>query len=229
MLTIDLRSAKKNGGPKAAVSVRRVARRLLEQAEHVLVGLRGERQGGGRQLLAGLQGEQVGAFLVGVGERQVVGAGLQRVDRRLGEVLADLHGRQARAERLGLRAQLVSAAVRSVEAAVMSAAPAQLLAALLIARGRSRWCRSTPVIVTLEVPVSFSVTVRLSPFEQVDAVEARSRRRAGRSGSGSRRTGVARLARTVVSEVCCAWQTSAWADCTSLVIERCRCWPPGWC
>ena len=30
---------------------------------------------------------------------------------------------------------------------------------------------------------------------------------------------VARLARIVVSEVCCAWLTSAWADCTSLVIE----------
>ena len=30
---------------------------------------------------------------------------------------------------------------------------------------------------------------------------------------------VARLARTVVSAVCCAWLTSAWADCTSLVIE----------
>ena len=29
----------------------------------------------------------------------------------------------------------------------------------------------------------------------------------------------ARLARTVVSVVCCAWLISAWADCTSLVIE----------
>ena len=30
---------------------------------------------------------------------------------------------------------------------------------------------------------------------------------------------VARLERTAVSEVCCACETSAWADCTSLVIE----------
>ena len=55
--------------------------------------------------------------------------------------------------------------------------------------------------------------------EQVDAVEARSRRRAGRSGVRMASNCVARLARTVVSEVCCAWVISAWADCTSLVIE----------
>ena len=49
---------------------------LPEQPQHVLVGLRGQRQRGGRQLLAGLQGEQVGALLVAVGEREVVGAGI---------------------------------------------------------------------------------------------------------------------------------------------------------
>ena len=37
---------------------------LLEQPQHVLVGLRGERQRRGRELLAGLQGEQVGALFV---------------------------------------------------------------------------------------------------------------------------------------------------------------------
>ena len=78
---------------------------LLEQAEHALAGLRGERQRGGRELLAGLQREQVGAFLVGIGEGEAVGAGLQRVDHRLGEVLADLHRRQVGAERLGLATQ----------------------------------------------------------------------------------------------------------------------------
>ena len=55
--------------------------------------------------------------------------------------------------------------------------------------------------------------------EQVDAVEARVGRRAGRSGCGCASNWVARLARTVVSEVCCAWLISACADCTSLVIE----------
>src|SRR5205814_3677203 len=77
----------------------------LEKAEHSLAGLRGERQGGGGQLLPGLQSEQVGAFLVRVGEGEGVSTGLQRVDRRLGEVLADLHGRQVRTERLRLRTQ----------------------------------------------------------------------------------------------------------------------------
>ena len=47
---------------------------LAEQAQHVLVGLRGERQSRRRQRLARLQSEQVGAFFVGVGEGKVVGA-----------------------------------------------------------------------------------------------------------------------------------------------------------
>src|SRR5690606_30437543 len=93
-----------NGGPKAAVSFR-VWPGSAEQAQHVLVGLRSKRQSGGRKLLAGLQGQQVRAFLVRVGEGEGVGAGLQRVDRRLGEVLADLHGGQAGAEGLRLRTQ----------------------------------------------------------------------------------------------------------------------------
>ena len=46
-------------------------------------------------------------FLVGVGEHQVVGAGLQRVDHVLGEVLAVLHDRQVRTEGRSLRAQRV--------------------------------------------------------------------------------------------------------------------------
>src|SRR5450759_2601649 len=95
----------KNGGPKAAVFRRKRRRSLAEQPQHALVGLRCERQRGGRQLLASLQREQVGAFLVGVGEGEGGGTALQRVDRRLGEVLADLHGRQTGAQRLGLRLQ----------------------------------------------------------------------------------------------------------------------------
>src|SRR5665213_690187 len=49
---------------------------LLEERQHRLVGLGGQRQRRGRQRLAGLQGKQVGAFLVRVGEDEVVGAGL---------------------------------------------------------------------------------------------------------------------------------------------------------
>src|SRR5664280_2723683 len=85
----------KNGGPEAAVFRRKRRQSLAEQPQHVLVGLRSERQRGGRQLLAGLQRKQVGVFLVGVGEREGGGTALQRADHCLGEVLADLHGRQA--------------------------------------------------------------------------------------------------------------------------------------
>src|SRR5262245_15455721 len=46
---------------------------LAEQAQHLLVRLRGERQGNDRELLTGLQRRHVGTFLVGVGQRQVVG------------------------------------------------------------------------------------------------------------------------------------------------------------
>ncbi len=53
---------------------------------------------------------------------------------------------------------VVSALVRSVEAAVMSAVPPQLLAALLTARPFDE--KSTAATVTLDVPFSFSVTVR---------------------------------------------------------------------
>src|SRR5436305_7745723 len=72
-----------NGGAQAPpFPLLRVGSGLAEQAQHVPVRLGGKRQGGRRELLAGLQREQVGAFLVGVGERQTVGSGLQRVDHR---------------------------------------------------------------------------------------------------------------------------------------------------
>src|SRR6185436_19116106 len=44
-------------------------------------------------------------FLVGVGQRQVGGAGLQHVDQVLGEVLTNLHNRQVRAEGRSFRPQ----------------------------------------------------------------------------------------------------------------------------
>src|ERR1041385_8768979 len=79
---------KQNGGACAPpFAIWRFVKGSAEQPEHGLAGLGGERQGGGRELLPGLQREQVGTFLVGVGERQAVGAGLPRVDQRLGEVL----------------------------------------------------------------------------------------------------------------------------------------------
>src|SRR5262245_34502483 len=64
---------------------------LLEQPEHVLLRLRGERQCCRRELLPGLQGQQVGALFVAVRQGERVGADLKGVDHRLGEVLADLH------------------------------------------------------------------------------------------------------------------------------------------
>src|SRR6185312_13790007 len=84
---------------------RRFSGGLLEQPQYVLIRLSGERQRRSGELLARLQGQQVGALFIGVRERQVVGAGLQRVDHRLGEILANLHRLQIRAQRLRLRAQ----------------------------------------------------------------------------------------------------------------------------
>jgi len=78
----------------------------LEQPQHRLVGLRGQRQGRGGQLLTGLQGEEVCAFLVGVGQDQVVGAGLQRSDQVLGEVLTGLHRGEVGTEVRRLRAEI---------------------------------------------------------------------------------------------------------------------------
>src|SRR5262245_28290675 len=52
---------------------------LPEQTQHVLVRLRRQREGRRGQRLASLQGQQLGADLVGIGERQVVDAGVQVV------------------------------------------------------------------------------------------------------------------------------------------------------
>src|SRR6476661_7153425 len=69
-----------------------------EQAQDALVRLVGERQRGLRELLARLQREEGGGFLVLVGVDEVVGAGAERVDHGLGEVLTGLHDGEVRAE-----------------------------------------------------------------------------------------------------------------------------------
>src|SRR5690606_38907149 len=79
-------SPKENGGAEAPPFRQLwicVFSALAEERQHWLVGLRGRRQRGCRQRLAGVQGEQVGTFLVGVGHDEVVGAGLQRVEHGL--------------------------------------------------------------------------------------------------------------------------------------------------
>ena len=76
-----------------------------EQLQHALLRLVGERERGHRDRLAGRQRLAVGRFLVGVGQRQVRGAGLQHVDQVLREVLTDLHDRQVRTEVRRFRAQ----------------------------------------------------------------------------------------------------------------------------
>src|ERR1700728_554722 len=63
--------------PSLLCCTRRV---LAEQFEHRLVRLVGDRQCRDFQLLLGLLGEQVGAGLVLVGQNEVGGASLQRVD-----------------------------------------------------------------------------------------------------------------------------------------------------
>src|SRR6195952_5068718 len=68
--------------------------RSLQQAEHALLRLVGQRQRRDRDRLAGRQRLAVGRFLVGVGQRQVGRTRLQHVDQGLVEVLADLHHRQ---------------------------------------------------------------------------------------------------------------------------------------
>ncbi len=98
----------------------------------------------------------------------------------------------------------------------MSASAAQALAEAAIARPAE--LKVTPVIVTDEVPVSLRVTVRLLPPSRLMPLNPAS---ADSVSIWARMASnwTARLARTVVSAVCCAWLISACADCTSLVIE----------
>ncbi len=82
----------------------------------------------------------------------------------------------------------------------MSEAAAQLLVEALIASALAL-VSVTPDTVTLDVPVSFIVTVRLSPFSRLMPLKPES------PASLSiwvriESNWVARLARTVVSEVC---------------------------
>ena len=69
-----------------------------EEPQHSLVGLRGQRQSCRGQRLTSLQGQHVGAFLVGVCQNQTISTGLQCIDAVLGEFLTDLHGVQVRTE-----------------------------------------------------------------------------------------------------------------------------------
>src|SRR6202022_3703411 len=72
-----------------------------QQLQHALLRGVGQRQRGHRDRLAGRQRLAVGRFLVGIGQRQVGGAGLQHVDQVLVEVLTELHDRQVRTQRRG--------------------------------------------------------------------------------------------------------------------------------
>ena len=69
---------------------------LPEQPQDVLIRLGGERERRRGQRLARLQRKQARALLVGVGQGQVVGAGLQRIDRLLCEIRAILDDRYVR-------------------------------------------------------------------------------------------------------------------------------------
>src|SRR5690606_12907553 len=69
------------------------------QAQHRLVRLRSQRQRGDAKLLGRLQGQEVRAFLVLVGQRQLVGAFLQRVDQVPREVFTGLDDAEVVTER----------------------------------------------------------------------------------------------------------------------------------
>jgi hypothetical protein len=75
---------------------------LREQLEDRLVRLVGDGQCRDFKLLPRLQGQQVGAFLVLIGEHEVAGARLERVDHVLLERLTGLDRARVRAECLGL-------------------------------------------------------------------------------------------------------------------------------
>ena len=173
----DIRKRKRRGRSPAAMS--RSCVHQPNRRSTAWFGLRGERQGLDRQLLAGLQGQHVGAFQVGVGQGEAVGAGLQGVDHRVGEGLAVLHDRQVRAERRGLaghggerRLQGLQPRVErgvALELGIGRSSDAELelfMPAVLV-----DW------IVSELVEISLKNSFKLVALEQVDAVEARVGRR----------------------------------------------------
>ena len=103
----------KTAGPRPRRRYSRKGR--SEDLQDRLVGLGRERQRGGGQLLARLQGKEVGALLVGVGDHEVVRTGLQRADEVVGEVLARLHRGQVRTEGRSLAAQGIEGRVQGIQ------------------------------------------------------------------------------------------------------------------
>ena len=190
---------------------------LLEQLEDVLVGLRGQRQGRGRELLTGLQSEQIGAS-------SLLSASVRLSAPVLSVLIIALvkSWRTCTVCRFELSAcdwdrRVTSAAVSSVPAVVISPAVAQALAEAAIARSPAQ-VLLTPAIVTVEDALSFRVMVRLLPPSRLVPLMPESLD-SWTIWVRIESNWLAKVARTLVSEVCCAWLTSDWADCTSLVME----------
>src|SRR5439155_16307096 len=101
----------KRRGPAPPIGWLETLLRLLQELEHALLRLVGERERGDRDRLAGRQRLAVGRLLVGVGQGQVGRPGLQHIDDVLREILADLHDGKVGAERRGLGAQRAAGVV----------------------------------------------------------------------------------------------------------------------
>src|SRR5829696_4876474 len=125
-----------------------------------LIGLRGQRQRRLRQLLTGVEGEEIRSLLVLIGEHEAVGSGAERQHHAVREVLPVLQHGQVRAEVEACERSFVVPASRSAIAASMSALAAQLFAEA--AMPSPVVPSATPVIVRLVELVSLKTTIRLS-------------------------------------------------------------------
>ena len=77
-----------------------------------MFGLAGEGQGADTELLSGLQGQQVGAFFVDIGQRQLGGARFQRIHVGVGEVQTGLQQGDVGTQCLRVRAKRRQRAVK---------------------------------------------------------------------------------------------------------------------
>jgi hypothetical protein len=150
---------------------------LAKEPQHGLIGLAGERERGLRQLLAGLEREHVGGFLVGIGEGQIGRAGLEGIDHLLGEVFAILHHREGRAQIGRLRAHFVQRELEVGEQAVNIGVEIKIVCAdLEKVKGRcidGAWLPVTTLGLNFDLGRTLFVEddLELVAAQKIDAVE----------------------------------------------------------
>ena len=115
---------------------------LAEEAKDRSLALRGQSQGVQAQLLARLQCQEIGAFLVQVSERKFAGSTFQRVDQILGEIEASLQNRAVRTKRRRISSKRNQRARNRGQGGIDIGIGAKIIPRNCQYRSTPSWCRA---------------------------------------------------------------------------------------